>query len=238
MSKRRRKRPSDVLGKIIGDRLAERPSRPSRAKKWTDGNADLAERRFAAQRRDPKYQPAPVGNEAIHPILFPIVESIMRDTVVDELTRSVDPAVDRAAIIRAVLCRDFENELFRQQFERGSVDAQQAFRWLLLCRVRAAMNELKAMADELRDAAAPVREGDPRNTVPVPKDTLWRLANPGRDPKNTAEVSRWYADAIPGPHGCDPDPSNPKDRGWVTVNLRLFAAKFGLSLDAVRTALP
>lgn len=241
MSKRRRKHPGDVLGKIVGDRLAERAPRRSRAKQWSDANVDAVEREHAAQRLAAKHQPVPTEGVSIHPILFPIVESIMRDVVVDELAHSIDPAVDRAAIIRAVLCRDFDNELFRQHFERGTVDAQRAFRWLLLCRVRAAMNELKAMADELDDAVAPVREGDPRNTKPVPKSALWRLANPGREPKNTAEVSRWYADSIPGPHGCDPDPSNPtpeNERKFVTVNLRLFAAKFGLSLDAVCASLP
>lgn len=226
----------DMLGKIIGDRIADRPPRPSRAKKWTEGTLSAAEHENATRRRIVGTPPA--EGERLNPLLFPIVESIMRDVVVDELADSIDPAVDRAAIIRAVLCRDFENELLRQHLQRGTVDARQAFRWLLLCRVRAAMNELRALADELGDAAAPVRPDDPRNTKPVPKERLWRLAHPGRDPKNTAEVSRWYAAKVCGPNGCDPNPSDPKDRGWITVNLWLFSTKFNIPLDELTDALP
>jgi len=226
----------DMLGKFIGDRIAERPPRRSRAKKWTEGKLSAAEHEHATRRRDTAGGATPEG-ERLNPLLFPIVESMMRD-VVDELADSIDPAVDRAAIIRAVLCRDFENELLRQHLQRGAVDARQTFRWLLLCRVRAAMNELRALADELGDAAAPVRPDDPRNTKPVPKERLWRLAHPGREPKNTAEVSRWYAENIPGPEGCDPEPSDPRDRAWVTVNLWLFSTKFNIPLDELIDALP
>lgn len=251
MSKRR---PKDVVGRITKDGVEVSKPRRSRAKPQTDSSLGNLERTLAAERR--RERPAQ-GKPAISPAVW----SDIRETfgarwalrqanlwklwdklkMSDKLTASVDPAVDRRALIEAVLCPDFENEVSRQHFERGSVDAQQAFRWLLLCRVRAAMDELRQLADALGDAAAPAREDDPRNAVPVTKEALWRVAHPGRDPRNTAEVPRWYAAKVCGPQGCDPDPPDPRaSRRRVTVNLRLFHEKCcpRVRIDEVRRQLP
>lgn len=207
--------------------------RRSRAKPVPDAKIASVERAMAGARRKSE-RPAPSGG--VNPALWANIQTML--SVPDELAVSVDPAVDRHALIQAVLCWNFESELF-SRLSKG--DAERTYRWLLLCRARAAMDELRALVDDLDpkgDTRAPTLADDPRNTVPVTKEALWRLAHPGRKPEQTNTASRWFADNVAGPHGCDPDPSDPRSRAWVTVNLRLFAAKFGLSLEALRAALP
>lgn len=210
--------------------------RRSRAKPQTDGELARMERAFKERRRADE-RPEPTLR--ITPALWENIREAMKDVPVpEELAVSVDPAVDRRALIQAVLCWDFEDELFKRW---GAVDPQQAFRWLLLCRVRAAMDELRELAHDLGDVVSPVLPDDPRNEVPVSTEHLWRVAHPGREPRNTAEVSRWFAAKVCGPQGCDPDPPNPSvSRRRVTVNLRLFREKCcpRLTLDEVRRQIP
>lgn len=178
----------------------------------------------------------------ITPALWENIQEAMRDVPVpSELAQSVNRTVDRRALIQAVMGMDFENELFRRvpNFDKFKADEKRVFRWLLLCRVRAAMDELREMSEELEDATAPVFDNDPRNAVPVSKKHLWSVAHPGQEPKHEAEVSRWFKRYICGPSGCDPTPPNPSiSKQHVTVNLRLFAALAKLPLDEVKRQLP
>lgn len=147
----------------------------------------------------------------------------------------VRPTVDREALLRAVSYPQFDAILAAESARRGLTLSDEA-KWRRLCRIRAAMRELLAMEDELGTVKPVVRPGDPRNQIPVTKDALWRLVHPGQEPEQQNTASRWYASKVYPV--VDPTPHDPKSRERVTINLRLFAERFGLPLEAVRRALP
>lgn len=146
----------------------------------------------------------------------------------------VRPMVDREALLRAVTYPQFDTILAEEGKRRG-LSLEDEWRWSRLCRIRAAMRELAAMEQELGDATPKARPDDPRNKIPVPKIALWRLVHPGQEPEQQNTASRWYANKV-FPI-ADPTPHDPTSREHVTINLRLFAERFGLPLEAVQKAL-
>lgn len=147
----------------------------------------------------------------------------------------VRPQVDREALLRAVHYPQFQFAL-NLELGRDTINLDDAGRWRRLCLIRAAMRELRKMEQELGEVVPVAQPNDPRNRTPVTKETLWRLTHPGREPRNTAEVSRWYArEVFPF---VDPSVSDPASRKRLTINLRLFAERFGLLLDDLRRTLP
>lgn len=144
----------------------------------------------------------------------------------------VRPTVDREALLRAVRYHQFDFILATESARR-TIDLDTAGKWRRLCLIRAAKRELLAMEQELEGVVPDAHADDPRNSTPVTKEKLWRLAHPQREPRNTAEVSRWFTREVSP--SCDPVSVS---RSAVTINLRLFADLCGVPLSAIRKALP
>lgn len=139
----------------------------------------------------------------------------------------VRPRVNRKKLLEAV---DYPYaDQWLMMWSGSHITPDQEARWSKLMRIRAAIRELSSWADKL-GGIEPAAD-DPRS-APVTKEALF-IAVHGKKPENTAQASRWYKDKVAPV--CDPVPRNPAMRGKVTVNLLLFAERFGPeAADAVK----
>lgn len=131
----------------------------------------------------------------------------------------VRPRVHRRKLLEAVEYPYADQWL--AMWSGSHLTPDQEARWSTLMRIRAAIRELSTWADELGQSEP---ASDDRRSKSVTKETLFRAVH-GKAPKHTAQASRWYASEVAA--YCDPTPRRASTRGKVTVNLRLFAERFG-----------